>query len=164
MNTQLQDILNIIKRGSAEVIYEDELITKIERNKPLRVKAGFDPTAPDLHIGHTVLLNNMSQFQSNSTQATAGSLTRDSARPPFTRSVDDVASRFETDLEQGLHASEIKNRRSHFGWNRLTETPPVSGWKKFLPSQAHITKRMAMTEVTAISLRGRSQSIRCIPS
>jgi|Deesub1362A_J573_1020465.scaffolds.fasta_scaffold00073_33 tyrosyl-tRNA synthetase len=59
--------LEIIKRGSAEIILEKELLQKLERsykeNKPLKVKAGFDPTAPDIHIGHTVLLEKMRQFQ-----------------------------------------------------------------------------------------------------
>ena len=58
---------DIIKRGSVEIIVEDDLLKKLERaittGKPLRVKAGFDPTAPDIHLGHTVLLNKMRQFQ-----------------------------------------------------------------------------------------------------
>ena len=62
-----QEQLEIIKRGSVEVILEDDLLKKLERSlsskKPLRVKAGFDPTAPDIHLGHTVLLNKMRQFQ-----------------------------------------------------------------------------------------------------
>lgn len=59
--------LEIIKRGAAEVIVEADLLKKLERSvstgKPLRIKAGFDPTAPDIHVGHTVLLNKMRQFQ-----------------------------------------------------------------------------------------------------
>lgn len=55
--------LEIIKRGSTELIEEKELIAKLKKNKPLRVKAGFDPTAPDLHLGHTVLLQKLKQFQ-----------------------------------------------------------------------------------------------------
>ncbi len=59
--------LEIIKRGAVEVIVEADLLKKLERSvssgKPLRVKAGFDPTAPDIHLGHTVLLNKMRQFQ-----------------------------------------------------------------------------------------------------
>src|SRR5437868_5576125 len=60
--TQQQD-LQLIRRGADEVILEDDLKRKLARGKPLRVKAGFDPTAPDLHLGHTVLLNKMRQFQ-----------------------------------------------------------------------------------------------------
>ena len=59
----LQTQLEIIKRGAVEVLPEDELIAKLKRGKPLRVKAGFDPTAPDLHLGHTVLIQKMKQFQ-----------------------------------------------------------------------------------------------------
>jgi tyrosyl-tRNA synthetase len=52
-----------LKRGTAEILLESELLTKLRRGKPLRVKAGFDPTAPDLHLGHTVLINKMRRFQ-----------------------------------------------------------------------------------------------------
>jgi len=60
--TQQQN-LQLIRRGADEVILEEDLQRKLARGKPLRVKAGFDPTAPDLHLGHTVLLNKMRQFQ-----------------------------------------------------------------------------------------------------
>src|SRR4030066_1518884 len=55
--------LGIIKRGSVEVISEDELVKKLNKGKPLLIKAGFDPTAPDLHLGHTVLIHKLRQFQ-----------------------------------------------------------------------------------------------------
>jgi tyrosyl-tRNA synthetase len=55
--------LEIIKRGAVEIIAEEELLLKFKKSRPLRVKAGFDPTAPDIHIGHTVLLEKMRQFQ-----------------------------------------------------------------------------------------------------
>ena len=55
--------LQLIKRGTEEILVESELIEKLKKNKPLRIKAGFDPTAPDLHIGHTVLINKLKQFQ-----------------------------------------------------------------------------------------------------
>lgn len=57
------DALALIKRGSDELLLEEELIQKLKKGQPLRVKAGFDPTAPDLHLGHTVLLNKLRQFQ-----------------------------------------------------------------------------------------------------
>lgn len=63
MNTQINEALAIIKRGSDELLIEQELVDKLKTGKPLRVKAGFDPTAPDLHLGHTVLLNKLRQFQ-----------------------------------------------------------------------------------------------------
>ena len=52
-----------IRRGAEEILVETELIERLETGKPLRVKVGFDPTAPDLHLGHTVLINKMRQFQ-----------------------------------------------------------------------------------------------------
>lgn len=52
-----------IRRGSQEVLIEADLAKKLARGKPLKIKAGFDPTAPDLHLGHTVLINKMRQFQ-----------------------------------------------------------------------------------------------------
>lgn len=55
--------LALIRRGADEVLVEEELRERLATGKPLRIKAGFDPTAPDLHLGHTVLLNKMRQFQ-----------------------------------------------------------------------------------------------------
>ncbi len=59
----IDEALAIIKRGVDELIPEDELIEKLKEGRPLRIKAGFDPTAPDLHLGHTVLINKLRQFQ-----------------------------------------------------------------------------------------------------
>lgn len=61
--TQWQQALAEIKRGLEEILLEDELIEKLKQGKPLKVKAGFDPTAPDLHLGHTVLINKLRTFQ-----------------------------------------------------------------------------------------------------
>lgn len=61
--TSIDDALAIIKRGVDELIPEDELVEKLKLGRPLRIKAGFDPTAPDLHLGHTVLINKLRQFQ-----------------------------------------------------------------------------------------------------
>jgi tyrosyl-tRNA synthetase len=59
----VEEQLKEIVRGADEVLREDELLAKLKRGRPLRIKAGFDPTAPDLHLGHTVLINKMRQFQ-----------------------------------------------------------------------------------------------------
>lgn len=59
----LQETLAQLRYGADEILLESELIKKLEENRPLTVKAGFDPTAPDLHLGHTVLLNKLKQFQ-----------------------------------------------------------------------------------------------------
>ncbi len=67
MNNDINQQLAVIKRGADELLIEAELVEKlrlsIKANQPLRIKAGFDPTAPDLHLGHTVLLNKLRQFQ-----------------------------------------------------------------------------------------------------
>jgi len=90
-----QEILEVIKRGSEELLIEAELIKKLEQNRPLRIKAGFDPTAPDLHLGHTVLLNKMRQLQDLGHHALflIGDFTgmigdptgKNATRPPLTR-------------------------------------------------------------------------------
>jgi len=55
--------IELLRRGAVEILLEDELVKKLERGKRLKIKAGFDPTAPDLHLGHTVLLQKIKQFQ-----------------------------------------------------------------------------------------------------
>jgi len=90
-----EEQLEIIKRGAVDIIEEKELLEKLKRGKPLRVKAGFDPTAPDLHLGHVVLLRKLRQFQDLGHEvyiiigdftATIGDPTgRNETRPPLTK-------------------------------------------------------------------------------
>ena len=90
-----QEALDIIKRGATELLIESELKQKLVLNRPLRIKAGFDPTAPDLHLGHTVLLNKMRQLQDLGHHALflIGDFTgmigdptgKNATRPPLTR-------------------------------------------------------------------------------
>lgn len=61
--SSIQQTLEIIKRGTDEVLVEEELIKKLEKNKPLVIKFGCDPTAPDIHLGHTVVINKLKQLQ-----------------------------------------------------------------------------------------------------
>jgi len=61
--TSAAKAMELIRRGTEEILLEDALVKKLEKDKPLRIKAGFDPTAPDLHLGHTVLINKLRQFQ-----------------------------------------------------------------------------------------------------
>lgn len=61
--TDVSQAFEELKRGSDEILVEDELLEKLKQGKPLKIKAGFDPTAPDLHLGHTVLINKLRQFQ-----------------------------------------------------------------------------------------------------
>jgi tyrosyl-tRNA synthetase len=95
LNPTQQKALDIIKRGADELLIEAELIKKLAENRPLRIKAGFDPTAPDLHLGHTVLLNKMRQLQDLGHHALflIGDFTgmigdptgKNATRPPLTR-------------------------------------------------------------------------------
>ena len=97
-----------IKRGCAELLLEEELKTRLETGRPLRIKAGFDPTAPDLHLGHTVLLNKLRQFQELGHTALflIGDFTgmigdptgKNATRPPLTREA--VADNAKTYTEQ----------------------------------------------------------------
>ncbi len=69
MHSQIENQIAELKRGAVDLIHEADLRKKIARGTPLRVKAGFDPTAPDLHLGHTVLINKLRQFQQFGHQA-----------------------------------------------------------------------------------------------
>ena len=91
----LTDALAAIRRGAHEILLEDELKQKLASGRPLRVKAGFDPTAPDLHLGHTVLLNKMRQLQDRGNRSLflTGDFTgvigdprgKNATRPPLSR-------------------------------------------------------------------------------
>lgn len=93
--TTIDEALSIIRRGAEEILIEEELVEKLKSGKPLRVKAGFDPTAPDLHLGHTVLLTKMRQLQDlgHEIQFLIGDFTgmigdpsgKNETRPPLTR-------------------------------------------------------------------------------
>lgn len=62
-NLTIEEQLAIIRRGTHEILSEEDLIAKLKLGRPLKIKAGFDPTAPDLHLGHTVLINKLKHFQ-----------------------------------------------------------------------------------------------------
>lgn len=91
----VEEQLALIKRGADELLVEAELVAKLKRGQPLRIKAGFDPTAPDLHLGHTVLINKLRQFQDLGHQVIflIGDFTgmigdpsgKSATRPPLTR-------------------------------------------------------------------------------
>ncbi|PMH41209.1 tyrosine--tRNA ligase [Vibrio sp. 10N.286.49.B3] len=97
-----------IKRGVEELIPEDELIAKLKENRPLRIKLGADPTAPDIHLGHTVILNKLRQFQDLGHEVTflIGDFTgmvgdpsgKNTTRPPLTK--EDVLANAETYKQQ----------------------------------------------------------------
>ncbi|TVP55209.1 MAG: tyrosine--tRNA ligase [Halomonadaceae bacterium] len=106
--TSIDDALALIKRGIDELISEDELIQKLKSGRRLKIKAGFDPTAPDLHFGHTVLINKLRQFQDLGHEVIflIGDFTgmigdpsgKNVTRPPL--SAEDVARNAETYKEQ----------------------------------------------------------------
>jgi tyrosyl-tRNA synthetase len=93
--SDVQAALELIKRGADELLIEAELVDKLKSGRPLRVKAGFDPTAPDLHLGHTVLINKLRHFQDLGHQVLflIGDFTgmigdpsgKNSTRPPLSR-------------------------------------------------------------------------------
>ena len=105
---ELDQALATIARGADEIIKKEELVERLKLGRPLRIKAGFDPTAPDLHLGHTVLLNKMRQFQDLGHQVIflIGDFTgmigdptgKNVTRKPLTR--EDVLANAETYAEQ----------------------------------------------------------------
>ena len=106
--TPAEQQLPEIQRGAEEILVADELRDKLKEGRPLRIKAGFDPTAPDLHLGHTVLINKMRQFQDLGHEALflIGDFTgmigdpsgKNTTRPPL--SPEEVAANAETYKEQ----------------------------------------------------------------
>ncbi len=104
----VQEQMPEIERGAEEILVLDELRDKLKAGKPLKIKAGFDPTAPDLHLGHTVLINKMRQFQDLGHEAVflIGDFTgmigdpsgKNATRPPLTR--EEVLANAETYKEQ----------------------------------------------------------------
>lgn len=100
----VEEQLAVIKRGADEILVESELVEKLKEGRPLRIKAGFDPTAPDLHLGHTVLINKLRQFQDlgheilfligDFTGMIGDPTGKSATRPPLT--AEDVAKNAET--------------------------------------------------------------------
>ena len=133
MNSQ-KETLEIIERGAAEILIHEELVERLKSKRPLRVKAGFDPTAPDLHLGHTVLINKMRQFQDLGHQVIflIGDFTgligdptgKNTTRPPMTP--EEVAENAKTYKEQIFKILDPD----------LTEVRFNSEWmEKFTPAQ-----------------------------
>lgn len=117
--TTIEETLSIIRRGTEEILVEEELITKLKEGRPLRVKAGFDPTAPDLHLGHTVLLNKMRQLQALGHEVffLIGDFTgmigdpsgKNETRPPLTREqVQENALTYQKQVFKVLDSKETK--------------------------------------------------------
>ncbi len=104
----IDDQLDLIRRGTQEILSEEDLISKLKENRPLTIKAGVDPTAPDLHLGHTVLINKLKHFQDlghnvifliGDYTAKIGDPTgKNATRPPLTEA--DIADNAKTYAEQ----------------------------------------------------------------
>lgn len=137
MSPQVSDALTIIRRGADDILVEAELIEKLARSEqtgdPLRIKLGLDPTAPDLHLGHTVVLNKLRQFQDLGHQvifligdftALIGDPTgRNATRPPL--SDDEIAANAKTYFEQAslvLDPEKTEIRRNSEWCERLGAT------------------------------------------
>lgn len=126
MAAEFAAALEQIKRGCEELLIESELVEKLRTGRPLRIKAGFDPTAPDLHLGHTVLLNKLRQFQDLGHQVVflIGDFTgligdptgKNATRPPLTREQIDANARTYADQVFKILRSELTEVRFNSEW------------------------------------------------
>jgi tyrosyl-tRNA synthetase len=125
----IEQALAEIKRGVDELIPEEELIAKLKENRPLRIKLGADPTAPDIHLGHTVILNKLRTFQELGHEVTflIGDFTgmvgdptgKNTTRPPLTR--EDVLANAETYKEQVFKILDTAKTKIEFNSSWLSE-------------------------------------------
>ncbi len=129
MKTDINQALAIIKRGCDELLIEAELVEKLKKNVPLRIKAGFDPTAPDLHLGHTVLINKLRHFQDlghhilfligDFTGMIGDPTGKSTTRPPLTR--EQVAENAKSYAEQVFKILDRSKTEIVFNSTWLTE-------------------------------------------
>ncbi|WP_392340523.1 tyrosine--tRNA ligase [Moritella marina] len=127
--TQINDALREIKRGTEEILVEEELVAKLKEGRPLRIKLGADPTGADLHLGHTVILNKLRQFQDLGHEvifligdftATVGDPSgKNSTRPPLTR--EDVLVNAKTYTDQVFKILDEAKTRIEFNSTWLNE-------------------------------------------
>ncbi len=125
----VNEALQLIRRGADEILLEKDLEKKLQRGKPLRIKAGFDPTAPDLHLGHTVLINKLRQFQDlgHEVMFLIGDFTgmigdptgKSATRPPLSR--DDVIENARTYEEQIFKVLDPEKTRVMFNSSWMGE-------------------------------------------
>ncbi|GAA3718687.1 tyrosine--tRNA ligase [Oceanisphaera sediminis] len=127
--SQLEAALAEIKRGAEEILVEEELVAKLKEGRPLRVKLGMDPTAPDIHLGHTVILNKLRQFQDlgHEVLLLIGDFTaqvgdpsgKNSTRPPLTP--EQVADNAKTYAEQAFKVLDAEKTRIVYNSSWLGE-------------------------------------------
>lgn len=129
----VNEMLELIKRGADEILVESELTEKLKKGSPLRIKAGFDPTAPDLHLGHTVLINKLRQFQDlgHEVMFLIGDFTgmigdptgKSATRPPLTR--DDVIENARTYEQQIFKILDPEKTLVMFNSSWMNEMSPA---------------------------------------
>jgi tyrosyl-tRNA synthetase len=128
--------LEIIKRGADELLVEQEMIEKLRLGRPLRVKAGFDPTAPDLHLGHTVLINKLRQLQDlghhvifligDFTGMIGDPSGKNATRPPLTREqIAENAKTYQTQVFKILDAGKTEIAFNSTWMDKLTSADMV---------------------------------------
>ncbi|GLS83122.1 tyrosine--tRNA ligase [Paraferrimonas haliotis] len=125
----LETVMAEIRRGTDEILVESELLEKLKEKRPLRIKLGADPTAPDIHLGHTVILNKLRQFQQlghevifligDFTAMVGDPSGKNSTRPPLTR--EDVLRNAETYKEQVFKILDPAKTRIEFNSSWLEE-------------------------------------------
>jgi len=132
----LKEQLEIIKRGCEELLIEGELVDRLKSGKPLRVKAGFDPTAPDLHLGHTVLINKLRQLQDlghhivfligDFTGMIGDPSGKNTTRPPLTRAeVERNAETYKSQVFKILDAGKTEVVYNSAWMDRLTSADMI---------------------------------------
>lgn len=155
----LEAALAEIKRGVEELIPEEELIAKLKENRPLRIKLGADPTAPDIHLGHTVILNKLRAFQELGHEVTflIGDFTgmvgdptgKNATRPPLTR--EDVIRNAETYKQQVFKILDPEKTKIQFNSEWLSELG-AEGMIRLAANQTVAVCLNAMTLKSAITM------------
>ncbi|KRI52865.1 tyrosine--tRNA ligase [Acinetobacter pittii] len=149
-----EEQLALIQRGTHEIISEEDLLKKLKENRPLKIKAGFDPTAPDLHLGHTVLINKLKTFQDLGHEVTfligdytamIGDPTGKSAtRPPLSREqVEANAKTYQEQVFKILDSNKTKVRFNSEWFNQKSAADLIQ-----LASQQTVSRMLERDDFT----------------
>ncbi len=149
-----EEQLALIQRGTHEIISDEDLLKKLKENRPLRVKAGFDPTAPDLHLGHTVLINKLKTFQDLGHEVTflIGDYTamigdpsgKSATRPPLSREqVEANAKTYQEQVFKILDPNKTKIRFNSEWFNQRTAADLIQ-----LASQQTVSRMLERDDFT----------------
>jgi len=149
-----EEQLALIQRGTHEIISDEDLLKKLKENRPLRVKAGFDPTAPDLHLGHTVLINKLKTFQDLGHEVTflIGDYTamigdpsgKSATRPPLSREqVEANAKTYQEQVFKILDPNKTKVRFNSEWFNQRTAADLIQ-----LASQQTVSRMLERDDFT----------------